>query len=63
MWIRGTCVIAVPPTVPLNVDAVPMQCMLRPKRWKKSVVLDDAVPTKVDAVPQQWIQCPTRWMQ
>ena len=47
--------VAVPPTISLNVDAVPMQC---PTRWIQYVVMEDAGPMKVDAVMLQWLQCP-----
>ena len=46
-------VLAVPPTVSLNVDAVPMQCMQCRTRWMQYVVTEDAVPTTVNAVRLQ----------
>ena len=45
--------VAVPPTVSLNVDAVPMQCMQCPTRWMQHVVREDAVTTNVEAVSLQ----------
>ena len=42
--------VAVPPTVSLNVDAVPMQCMQCPKRWMWYAVTEDAVPLQLDPV-------------
>ncbi len=51
-------VVAVPPSVSLNVDAVPMQWMQCPTRWMQYVVMEDAVPTKVDAVILPLLGCP-----
>ena len=60
-------VAAVPRSVSLNVDAVPMQWMQGTKRWLQYVVTEDVVPMKVDAVSLQWLQCPRHcpgmWMQ
>ena len=41
--------------VPMNVDAVPMLCMLCPTRWMQCVLTEDAVPMNVDAVLMQWM--------
>ena len=43
-------VVAAPPTVSLNEDAVSMQCMQCPTRWMRYAVTEDTVSTNVDAV-------------
>ena len=50
-------VVAVPPALSLNVDAVPMHCMQNLTRCMQKVVTEDAVPVKVDAVITHWLQC------
>ena len=54
-------VLAVPPTLSSNVDAVVMQWMQYPTRWMQYVVMEDAGPMKVDAVNLQWLQCPLQF--
>ena len=51
-------VVAVPPAVYLNVDAVVMQWMQCLTRQMQYVLSEDAVPMKVEAVNQQCLQCP-----
>ena len=53
--------LAVPPALSGNVDAVVMQWMQCPTRWRQYVVMGDAWPMKVDAVMLQWLQCPLRF--
>ena len=50
-------VVAVPPTVCLNVDAVLMQRTLCPSRWIKYDVKQDSVSMKDNAVILQSLQC------
>ena len=50
-------VVAVPPSVSLNTNAVPMQWMQSTKRWMWYVVTEDAVPMNVDAVILHCLQC------
>ena len=45
--------LAVPPALSRNVDAVVMQWMQSPTMWMQYVVPKDAVHTKVDAVRLQ----------
>ena len=52
-----SAVVAVPPTLSGNVNAVVMQWMQCPTRCMQYVVTEDAVRMKVDAVIQQWLQC------
>ena len=52
--------VAVPPEVYLNVDAVLMKWMHCPTRRMQSVVTEDAVPMNVDAVIRQGLHCPCR---
>ena len=49
--------VAEPTAVSLNVDAVPVQCMMCLTSWMQYVVMDDAAPMKVVAVILQWLQC------
>ena len=49
--------VAVPPAVYLNVDAVLMQWMQCPSRWMPYDVLEDSVIMKEDAVILQSLQC------
>ena len=42
--------VAVPPALSLNVDAVPMHWLQCDRRWMQFVVTEDALLTKVDAV-------------
>ena len=58
---RELSLVAVPPTVSLNVDAVPMQCMQCSTWWMRYAGMEDAVPMKVDAVNLQWLQCPLQF--
>ena len=41
--------VAVPPAVSLNLEALLMQCMQSPTSCMQDVVTEDAVPMKVDA--------------
>ena len=43
-------VVAVPPELSGNVDAVPMKWMKCPTSWMQYVVMEEAVPIKVHAV-------------
>ena len=47
-------VVAVPPALSLNVNAVPRHWLQCHRRWMQFVVTEDAVPMKVDAVLLQW---------
>ena len=50
--------LAVPPALSGNVEAVVMQWMQCPRRWMKSILMEDSGPKKVDAVMLQWLQYP-----
>ena len=54
-------VLAVPPALSGNVDAVVMQWRQFLTRWSQYVLLEDAVPMKVDGVIMQWQQRPVRF--
>ena len=43
-------VVAVPPAMSGNLDAVPVQWIQCPNRWMQYVVMEDAVPRMLDAV-------------
>ena len=45
--------VAVPPALSLNVDAVPRLWIQCPTRFMQYVATEDAVPKKVDAVSLQ----------
>ena len=51
-------VVAVPPEMSINMDAVPRQWMHCPTRWMQYVVTKDTVPMKVVAQFLQWLRCP-----
>ena len=55
--------LALPPTLTGNVDAVVMQRMQCPTRWMKYVVMEDAGHMKVDAVRLQSLQCPLQYLE
>ena len=48
---------AVPPSVSLKVNVVPMQWTQCPTMCMQHFVMEDAVPMKVDAVIRQWLHC------
>ena len=51
-------VVAVPPALSRNVNAVPRQWMQCSTRWMQYVVMEDVGPMEVDTVMLQWLQCP-----
>ena len=52
-WCRDPAVVAVPPALSLNLDAVSMQWLKCQRSWMLYVLMEDAMPTNVDTASLQ----------